>query len=255
MTNQALAEAKSLTGSQEKFALAYASHGNAARAYREAYNVGPNTLPSTVRNRGYELVHMPSVAARVRELQGAAAANVVMNTEVMMQHLYDIGYGADPEEISRVRIIACRRCHGLGRAHQWIDETEWALAAARAHDAGQAVPSFDGGTGYSRLLAPSETCPQCLGAGEPFVIVADTGELHGPARKLFVSARQKANGEVEIETEDRHAARQELHRLLGLITNKSESRSLSIRATVDVADTSPQALLEAYNRSRGVVST
>jgi hypothetical protein len=110
-------------------------------------------LPKTVRNRGYDLAHTLAVAARVRELQAVAASNVVLNAEVMMRHLYDIGYEADPEEISRVRTVACRRCHGVGHAHQWIDETEWALAAARAYDGGQPIPVFDGGGRYSKLLA------------------------------------------------------------------------------------------------------
>jgi len=161
----------------------------------------------------------------------------------MMRYLYEIGYEADPEDISRVRTVPCRRCHGLNHQYQWVDLDEWAIAAANAFSNNLPIPSNEGGAGYSKLLAPHESCPHCLGAGQPVVTVTDTSALQGASRKLFVAARQKANGEVEIELEDRHAARQELHRLLGLITNKSESRSVTVHVE-PLKDLSPDAVLE-----------
>ena len=68
--------------------------------------------------------------------------------------------------------------------------------------------------------------------------MGDTTRLSAVDRALFVSARQKSDGSIEVELEDRHAARQELHKLLGLIVNRSEGKQLNV--SLDLSTPSPE---------------
>ena len=58
-----------LTPKQEAFALAYVETGNAAEAYRRAYDVRAATTHSTIYSAASRLVADPRIYARVLELQ------------------------------------------------------------------------------------------------------------------------------------------------------------------------------------------
>lgn len=62
-----------LTQKQEAFALAYVETGNAAEAYRQAYDVKPATQDSTIYSAASRLLSDDKITARVKELQGQAA--------------------------------------------------------------------------------------------------------------------------------------------------------------------------------------
>lgn len=62
-----------LTAQQEDFAQLVDRLGNASRAYRAAYHVGPKTKPETVWNEASKLMRHPLVAARIKELRAQAA--------------------------------------------------------------------------------------------------------------------------------------------------------------------------------------
>ena len=62
-----------LTQKQEAFALAYVETGNAAEAYRRAYDVKAATLHSTIYSAASRLMSDPKIYARVLELQDQAA--------------------------------------------------------------------------------------------------------------------------------------------------------------------------------------
>jgi hypothetical protein len=107
------------------FAQLYAAHGNAAKAYREAFDVSPGTKYGTVRQRGYELAHAPAVAARVRALLATAAEGTTISARARMVRLQEI-VEANPDELVSVIAEPCKDC--------WPD-----LARAAALDRGVGV--------------------------------------------------------------------------------------------------------------------
>jgi phage terminase small subunit len=61
-----------LTPKQEAFALAYVETGNAAEAYRRAYDVKAATTHSTIYVAASELLRHPKINLRIKELQAQA---------------------------------------------------------------------------------------------------------------------------------------------------------------------------------------
>ncbi len=62
-----------LTPKQEAFALAYFETGNAAEAYRRAYDVNDSAKDSWVYVEACQLLDHPKIAPRIRELRDQAA--------------------------------------------------------------------------------------------------------------------------------------------------------------------------------------
>jgi phage terminase small subunit len=65
---------KPLTPKQEAFALAYFETGNAAEAYRRAYNTDENARDNWVYVEASQLLDHPKVSLRIQELQQHAQA-------------------------------------------------------------------------------------------------------------------------------------------------------------------------------------
>jgi hypothetical protein len=61
-----------LTAQQEIFAQEYLRHGNAARAYRSAYNVKESTKASSIYTEASKLLHDPKIARRIMEVRDKA---------------------------------------------------------------------------------------------------------------------------------------------------------------------------------------
>ena len=74
MTDAQDDRAQPLTPKQEAFALAFVETGNAAEAYRRAYDVRAATLHSTIYSAASRLLADPKIAARVVDLQRQAAS-------------------------------------------------------------------------------------------------------------------------------------------------------------------------------------
>jgi hypothetical protein len=244
----------------EAFALDLATHGNATAAYRRTHPIQGKSsnaieaLASLLRRR-------PDVAARVDQLRLIGAKTVLDQAPLMYQHLHDIGYGADSHELSGVRWVNCRRCWGAGGHPQWIDHNEFAdaveqAAAKNAAVAGSVVPPAFGGVGFKVLGEPNPDCLYCGGEGTQRPFFADTTRLEGAARKLFLSVRAKGNGDIEIETEDRKAARDQLHKLLGLIVDKRITANVNIDPNApdpwSGASLTPEQVLQRVMRARRV---
>src|SRR5258708_1202490 len=104
---------------QEHFAQLFASHGNASRAYREAFDCDGTMKPGHIRHRAYELAHEPKVASRIRALYEHAAKDTTISARARMVRLQEITE-ADPGEICRVVSEPCGVC--------WADDL--VLAAA-----------------------------------------------------------------------------------------------------------------------------
>ena len=67
-----MAKPDALTPKQERFAQVYIETSNASEAYRQAYDVSPDTLPKTIWEEASVTLANPKVATRVMELQEAA---------------------------------------------------------------------------------------------------------------------------------------------------------------------------------------
>jgi phage terminase small subunit len=232
----------------EAFAQMYVGEGNAADAYRTCYEVGADTLPNTVKRLAHKLRHSAPVARRIRELQAAAADTFVVSVAARMADLHDIAT-ADASELSRVVTECCRYCYGEGAKPQWFDEAELAAAVDRAvasQDSHKPLPMPEfGGFGFNPTLAPVDDCRRCHGHGVPRVLHTPTDQLSPQARKLYKGARQKADGSIEIETENRLTAADQLARLAGFYVERSESRSLNLSLSA-TTDYDPATLLAQY---------
>jgi len=248
-----LPAAPSLTPKQLAFSRAVCDHGNASRAYRETYDTsGMNA--GTIRRHAYRLMHRPDVAEVVRDMQAAAAEGTTVSLRSRIVSLQQLAE-ADASEIVQIRTFACRHCWGFQHRYQWCDENELAIAHEEAEQAimqGATTtkrPDPRGGFGYSPALEPREDCPRCLGLGETRTVLTPSSEWSPAARKLFKSARMKSDGTLEIEMESRAAASEQLARLSGWNVERSESRSVSLSMTADLAlANDPAALLAAYKR-------
>lgn len=76
-----------MTPQQEKFALAIVSGKNQSEAYREAYNVKPNTKAATIHKRASELMRNGEVAGRIEQLQSQTAKEAQIT---LQSHLDDL---------------------------------------------------------------------------------------------------------------------------------------------------------------------
>jgi hypothetical protein len=240
----------------EQFSIELARSGNATAAYRRTHPTEGRSS-NAIEVAAHALRNRADVAKRVDDLRMIGAKSILDKAPLMYQDLYEIGYAADPRELSGVRWVNCRRCHGINAQPQWIDANEFAETAAQAAAKnsaapGSAVPPAFGGFGFKVLGEPNPECLHCGGEGVERRFVADTTRLEGPARKLFLKARP--DGSIEIE--DRQKARDSLHKLLGLIVDKR------ITAHVDIdpnapdpwsgASLSPEQIMERVLRSRRI---
>jgi len=218
----------------DAFALDFAVHGNAARAYRAAYDCA-GMQSNHVKQRAYELRWRADVAARVRALQAEAASKAVIDITARMQWLDDI-VNADPNDIVQHVRVNCRHCHGVGFAYQWRDACELARALDdHLRSLGTPKPlrmpaTASGGYGYSPNAEPNADCPHCAGDGIGRTIIADTSKLSGPARRLLKGVRQKANGDLEVLMHDQLAAADQLNKMQAVYVTKSISATYEIPA-------------------------
>jgi hypothetical protein len=171
-----------------------------------------------------------------------------------MQHLHTIAT-ADVSEVVRLVHECCRGCFAAdGHPWQWRDEQELMRAVER-HLASLAgpkplpAPDVRGGFGFVGTRDPNPECAHCDGKGVERVTVTPTDEWSAAARAAFKGARQKADGSIELDFENRLTASDQLARLAGFYVDRSESRNLNLNVNADLAlanDT--DALLAAYER-------
>jgi phage terminase small subunit len=216
---------------QEAFAQAYAAHGNASRAYREAFDCGGTMKPNVIRQRGYELAHHPTVAARIRALFEAAAKDTTISARARMVRLQEITE-ADPGELVRTVVECCRSCHGAGHNYQWHDDADYARAWDAAIADSTPLPSMAGGFGFSPHLPPHDDCPACSGYGVPRVVVTPTDQLSPSARRLLKAVRQKSDGSIEVQMHDQLAASDQLNRMQGVYVEKSVAINANVAIPV-----------------------
>lgn len=76
-----------LTQKQEAFALAYFETGNAAEAYRRAYNVAEDAKDSWIYVEACQLLDHPKIAPRVAELRNRAEKMSIFTRQKAMEEL------------------------------------------------------------------------------------------------------------------------------------------------------------------------
>ncbi|MEO8019726.1 MAG: terminase small subunit [Pseudomonadota bacterium] len=234
-----------LTPKQENFAQRFAAHGNASKAYREAFDCSGSTRPSTIAQRAYELVHSPGVASRVRELVAVAAEGTTIDTRSRMVRLQDI-VEADPGELVRTVNEACRYCHGVNHLYQWTVD-EFCAACDDAERTGKPLPTCEGGLGFTPHAEPHEECGHCHGDGVTRVVITPTEKLSPSARRLLKSIRQKATGEIVLTLHDQLAAADMLNKMAGVYVDRSVS--LNVNANLPAPkDLTPEQALAYLDR-------
>lgn len=210
---------KKLTPKQAAFVREYLVDLNAAGAARRA-----GYSPTIARRIGYANLNHPVIAAAIAEAQAERAERLRIEQDDVLRRLWAIAT-ANPSELSRVRVSACRYCHGVDHQYHWTTRAEYEAARAtweqnreHAEEAGEpapAEPSDAGGYGYALGLRPASTCPVCLGDGKTDVILADTHYVSQEAQTLFAGARATQAGYV-IDMHDQMKALELVGKHLGM---------------------------------------
>lgn len=110
-----MADDKPLTSKQLHFCRAWASGMSQSDAYREAFDVSPETKAKTVHEKASRLAGDSKVRARYERLIAAREAGMVASAlsdrEMVRKHLRDLAITASPQDSGRLRALEL-----LGRA-------------------------------------------------------------------------------------------------------------------------------------------
>lgn len=146
---------------------------------------------------------------------------------------------ADVNELVQLRRTCCRFCYGFGYRYQWT-QGEYERACEKAIAEGKPVPDGIGGFGFDMNRDPNDECPECGGLGVESVVVSDTRDLKGAARKLYAGIKQTKNG-IEVLTRDQDAALNNIAKYLGMLVDRKElsgpnGGSIPIAANIQATD-------------------
>lgn len=204
-----------LTVLQNNLAEQFVATRNAGLAYRRVYNPPAHLTSAELWSRANQALKSPGVQARIEELQQQALINVLISAQDIIQDWVDI-VSADPNELIRHVRINCRYCRGIDHHYQWV-EADLLEAQTRAlENPTLPMPDHFGGIGFNGTLPPVEDCPRCFGVGVGEVVVADTTQLSGSARKLFRGIKVTKNG-IEVLMANQDEARKQLAECMGLL--------------------------------------
>jgi len=211
----------SLTAKQSRFVDEYLIDLNATQA---AIRAGYSKKGATV--RGSELLANRNVADEIALKQGERSERTKIDQDFVLKKWEKL-VNADPNELTSIRICACRYCHGNDHLYQWRTEDEFHIAQEAyfelPDDARNKIraPVLGGGWGYSKNLKPVETCPNCDGLGIRDVVIGDTRDLSDEAKTLFAGVKETQHG-LEIKMHDQMSGLLNLAKHLGMFPNKVE---------------------------------
>ncbi len=204
----------SLNDRQIRFVQEYCKDFNATQAaIRAGYS------EQTAGSQGHDLLKKPEIAEAIEERKAEIAAVAKVDAAWVVRRWMDLTE-ADANELTQVRRVCCRHCHGYGHQYQWT-EAEYTAAVNTAIDTGKPAPDGMGGFGYDMNAEPHPDCPECGGNGHEFLWVADTRKLKGPARRLFAGVQRTKDG-IKVLTRDQDAALNNLARYLGMMVDRKE---------------------------------
>lgn len=218
----------SLTRRQRAFVEEYLVDLNGAQAaIRAGYSA------RTARQIAEENLSKPDIAAEIETAIRARSERTGITADQVLERWWAIA-NADVNDIIQFRRTACRYCHGIEHAYQWIDQREFNRAMSSYFSKladGNAVtdvatvmaaaPTDGGGYGFSSKLEPVDTCPHCFGEGAGEVHALDTRKLNGPAKYLFAGVKVTQSG-FEVKLHDKMKALDNVARHLGMFVDKVE---------------------------------
>lgn len=221
MTFDLIKAQNALTEKQRNFVELWLVHRNAAYAYEKAYNAG-HMAPSTIYVQGHRLLKHSKIGPIIEARLSALGESLTEETETtvvrLMQEFADLAR-ANPDEVTGLRIGACRYCHGADHMYQWTP-AEYAAAVKAAEvreiNGGQATeyPDPTGGLDFDRTASPNPACPECRGEGITRQVPVDTSKLSPGGRALFAGVKPTSNG-PEVKLRDRDKALENLAKIAG----------------------------------------
>lgn len=210
---------KKLSPKQQRFVEEYLIDFNAsAAAIRAGYS------KNAAYAIGSENLKKPEIQQAIAKQREAVGKEALISAADVLREWVTIAQ-ADPGDLVRYRVRACRYCHGAGHQYQWVSEFEFNEALANAETSGdkepKQLPSDAGGFGYSVELKPVPTCHKCLGDGITDVMIPDTKALSPSARKLYAGVKQTKEG-IEVKMRDQDGALQNVARHLGMLVERKQ---------------------------------
>jgi phage terminase small subunit len=176
---------------------------------------------------GPRLLGRKSILRRIQELKDRRATRLELKSDDVLKRWWAIAT-ADPNEIVQLRRVNCRYCHGVNHEYQWTPaEYEAALLkhaklVAKAGLEPPPAPNDTGGTDFAQWREPSETCPECSGAGVPTPFYNDTRELSPGGRALYGGLETGAGGALKLRIRDQEAALLNVAKHLGMHIDRRE---------------------------------
>lgn len=189
------------------FAEHYAVHGVGVQA---AIAAGYSKRSAT--QQAADLMKHPEVIAHLERIRAKATEKAGIDGAEVLKRLEQIAE-ADPNELSQVRRVCCRYCHGEGHRYQFTPK-EWRNKAAGDEDRPPA-------TWYDKRKPPNPDCPECFGDGEEEIFLQDTRTLSENARRAYAGVTMTKNG-PSIRMHDRAAVLLKLGEQAGLFSKKVE---------------------------------
>jgi phage terminase small subunit len=204
MTFDLIKAQNALTEKQRNFVELWLVHRNAHYAYVEAYEA-KRMSPATAYRDGHRMLRHPKIAPIIEARLTALGEALTDETEMSVARVLDAFVElakADPDEVTGVRVGACRYCHGVDHMYQWTP-AEFAEATRKAEKAETELPD-------PRLAVWTSTVRPSLTPRAPSAVArASCGKcrLIPPsypqgARALFAGVKPTANG-LEIKLRDR----------------------------------------------------
>lgn len=204
----------SLNDRQQRFVQEYCKDFNATQAaIRAGYS------EKTAGQQAHELLKNIEIAARIEERKEEVAALAEIDAAWVLRQWKQIAT-ADANELTQLRRVCCRYCHGFDHQYQWT-EGEYARAVDKAVESEKPAPDGMGGFGFDLNAEPHPDCPECGGLGEELVHIADTRKLKGSARRLYAGVKKTKDG-LQVITRDQDAALANISRYLGMLVDRKE---------------------------------
>lgn len=193
-----------------------------------------NYSDSLARSRAYSWVKSPEsdkpyMYYMVQEAMKERSIRTQVTADKVLEHWWKIAT-ADPNELTQIRRLNCRNCHGIDHNYQWVDEAEFEQALDSFHEQVEkvrlVVPNYDpeppndqGGYGFIPINSPNLECPVCFGEGKVDLYLADTRNLSPHGQALYAGAKMTKTG-YEVMMHDQAAALNNVARHLGMFNDK-----------------------------------
>lgn len=243
MTFDLVKAQNALTEKQRNFVELWLVHRNAHYAYEHAYNAS-RMNPATAYVQGSRLLKhskiAPIIEARLAALGESMEEETGFSAQAAWREFMALAT-ANPDEVTGVRVGACRYCHGVEHQYQWTP-AEFAEATRKAEQSEQELPDPQGGLDFDRTALPDPACPECRGEGILRQVPVDTSKLSPGGRALFAGVKPTANG-LEIKLRDRDKALENAAKIIGAFR---ETIDLNVKAAVKVAEVTPESAADVY---------